>query len=699
MSEFLDLEQIDALSLVSETGAVNIEAANELASMVTNVSEAHDTYYNTLARQWEANILFYQGDQYLVQNVDNGRWSRIPRNRYLDSVPRRVNNQISPIVDSTVALFTKTKPNCDVEPNSNDPVDKNAAALAGVIQDAKWEIDDEQQQLIKALYLGEFCGTAFRKDYWDETKGPMVNVNGVEQRAGDNVVQMLDPFRMRWDIYDESWFIESSLKPLWWVKNFDIQKPGFTGLSKTVKSNDRLTTLIDIQESLRTHVGQNTNPKRDTSGKVRIDECYIQPTKNHPKGIMMVLANGVPLFVNDSPYWDESSKNPYWHPYTIYRWKNLYFRAHGLEGITGMIPYQRAINATENLIALNIATNASPMWKIPINCGVEADHIPAVPGGTIKYNPVGSQSVGPDRVPGISLPSEVFNFLNIQKADLQAFTGLNDVLRGIQPSGVNTASQLAMLQEQSFSRFGPDMQNLEDFIEKGQQKKLLLIQHFYKEVRPDLVSQLKSLNRDNLDVEIKAFIGSDLRDNVNVRIETGSTLPRLKSMEQALYKELAGGGMLGPIDPMSNPIGNSEFLKELGVKKFTTQSNVDVEKANWVNGVLKTMNDDALSGAPQTLEYPRLQLWELNPQTILIHEKVLTDFMKRPNFKDEAGAFNTRYQEIQQAKMAVMPPPIPPVPMPPQGNGEAQELTPQGQNSPPVQASEPVQNLPMQAQA
>lgn len=693
MSATLDLEKIDSLSLENETHL------KELASLIVGVCNENQSYFSALARDWEYCIRFYQGDQYLTYNDVTGRWQSAPSNKYLDAVPRRVNNYIQPNLDALVALFTKGKPNCDIPANSTDVTDRDAAKLAGVLQDAKWELDEEQEKLIKALFISSICGTVFRKDSWNPSIGPKIQVKDeatgqmVENTAGDNEVSIIDPFRMLFDVQDETWFIESSLKPLWWVRlNYDQTGNGFTGLAKTVKEQKHLTTMLDLQVGLKTFTGKQViRESDDLKGMVRFDECYIQPTKNHPEGVMIILAGGVPVFASASPYWDHASRYPFWHPYTPYKWKELYFRSHGQGAVSGMIPYQRAINAIENFIALNIAVNVSPIWTSPIGCGVEADHILGKPGLVLKYNPVGAGGAGPQRMPGSGLPSDVFNYLGTLKQDLQMFVKMNDVLRGIQPKGVGTAAQLQMLLEQSFSTFGPDIQRLDKFIEKGQTKKLLLIQRFYKQYRPDLVSQLKAINKDNLDVEIRNFLGADLHDNVNVRIEAGSTLPRLKAFQTQNYKELAQMGMFGPIDPMTNPVGNAEFLEEMGVTKFATQSNTDVKRANWVNSVLKEISEQISSGQQPTTQYPQFQPWELNPQVLMIHEKVLTDFMKSPSFNDQSGVFMQRYNEIQQIKgmlaaqaaQAQAAQAQPPQPL--QGGPSPQELTPQGQGLPPVE--------------
>jgi hypothetical protein len=125
-------------------------------------------------------------------------------------------------------------------------------------------------------------------------------------------------------------------------------------------------------------------------------------------------------------------------------------------------------------------------------------------------------------------------------------------------------------------------------------------------------------------------------------------------------------GLLGPMDPQSNPIGNQQLLEKFGIEKFDAELNADVKRAKWVNSTLTSIN----RGESGPEDYPPVLPFD-NYQ---IHFKVLTDQMKSPTFKDEMGMFQRRLFELVQR----MQPPPPPL-APPGVEGEPPEASPPGE--------------------
>ncbi len=630
--------------------------------MVEDVYKGSQPYLVNLAMKWEENIRFFMGDQYIYFNETRRRFEPIPVTKFNQFLPRPVTNLILPIIQTLTSIFTRQKPSATVRANSNDESDVNAAKLADRIQDAKWEIDEETLKHITAVLIALICGTVIRKDFWDSSKGPVSGMLG--ENVGDSDVEMIDPFRFIPDLNGESYFIEANLQPISWIKQqYGKMEFGYTGLAEKVKEDTGLSAVMQLHQRLKTASGTGSNwgsseSSTDLKGFSVLKEAYIKPTKNHPSGIMIVVADGKTLYARECPYFDPRYSDS-WHPYTFFHYQKIPFRWHGLSIVDNLLKLQQRLNSIDALIILNRMTMAIPQWLKPIGCGVQEGYLSGAPGLEIPYNPVGANGVKPEKLLGTGLPGDIIKERQDVIEAMHRISGDNEVLSGLRPEGVNTAAAMNMVLEQSFSKFNPITQSFEKFIEKGQTKKLRLIASKYKEQRPEFIAQLKSMNKDNLDVEIKDFIGADLQDNVNVRIEAGSSLPRSKIVEQQTYQELAKNGAFGPIDPIQNPMGNQEFLEKFGLQPITTELNADVKKAKWVNSVLTSVN----RGEMPPEKIPPIEDFD----NIQIHLKVLTDRMKSPSFEDPMGVFRARYGDLMgrfQAAQAMS------VPTFPQGEGQ-----------------------------
>lgn len=630
----LDLQKIDQMDLSSP------ESLSQLAIMIDDCYKGSQSYMHALAMKWEESIRFFMGDQYIRYVRERRGFEPIPETKYNEFIPRPVTNFILPIVQTLTSLFTRQKPNASVFENSRDSQDINAAKLAGRIQDAKWESDEEQIKLIKAAVIAIICGHVFRKDYWDSTLGPVSSL--LSGPVGDNAVDILDPFRIIPDLQSGSYFIETTIHPISWIKSqYGVQGPGYTGLADSIKEEENLSGVMELHNRLRTSIGFSTDAPGFRSGENTLKghsvllEAYIHPTQRYRNGLMVVVSNRKTLFVNNSPYFNPNIPDS-WHPYTDCPYQNHPFRFHGISLVEQLIPLQKRLNAIDSLIILNRMTMAMPQWLIPTGSMAPEGYISGQPGLNIPHTP----GLEPKKVQGVGLPGDIYKERQSIIEEMYRIAGTNEVVDGQRPDGVNTASGLNLLLEQSFSKFSPFTQAWEKFLEKGQTKKLMLIASKYREPRPDFINRLKSLNKENLDIEIKDFVGADLRDNVSVRIEAGSSLPRSKAAEQSSYKELAGMGLFGALDPVSNPIGNKQFLEKFGVTPIENQMNMDVEKAKWVVSVLVGINRGEL---PPTA-YPPFDPID----NVDIQFSILSNKMKTPEFKDTLGVFQRKLQELNQ---------------------------------------------------
>lgn len=677
----LDIKKIDGLNLE------NNDDLNWLGKHVEGIYNTTMPYIERLACTWDENIRFFEGDQYIYYNETERSWQVIPITKFNDWIPRPTTNYILPIVMTLTSLLTRTKPTARVFSNSDDDSDEGAARFAEKLTAAKWEIDNEQEKLIDAAMIALLCGTVFREDSWNYCKGKKIDTSdlkagekeepvettgeeveeGVEKPdemdlgsedvgesddadevyVGDNEVNIYSPFEVIPDIENDSFIFKAVVKSLSDISLiYDKKGRGYTGKANEVKAQNNLSTVLTYRERLRVSTGglyPTSTTEMKFSDSAVLVEFYLKPTKKHRKGLYVVEAGGIPLFVSESPCFDEDSGD--WHPFTETTWIRSPLRRHGISCVENIVPKQRRINGIDSLIILNRETMVSPQWFIPNGMGIPEGSVSGRPGLVIRGN-VRAAGIMPQKLNGVPLPPSVAQEREQQVMDMHIIAMDNEVMSGNQPSGVSTAQALNLLMEQTYNKFNPITQRWEKFIEDGQQKKLRLLQKKYIEPRKEVLGLMKELNGGVLDLDVVDFSQTNLTDNLRIRIEAGSSLPRSKAAENEDLKDLAGKGLFGPIDPVQNPVGNREFLEKLGFGAFEVAKNPDIEKAKYNVRVLTKINKGQLP-----LEaFPKMTPFD----DIDIHMKVLVNEMKRPEFKDTQEVFKAKFDELNQAKEAIL---------------------------------------------
>lgn len=627
---------------------------------IEGLASVVSTHYNTssgsidaLAKIWNENIRFYEGDQHIYYNDVTRQYDKIPTTNYNEFIPRPVTNYIFPIVNTMTAFLTKNRPQVNARENSTQDEDINRAKLCDALADAKWEIDDETMRHVDAAKMSMLVSTVFRKDYWDTSGPETVEVpdgNGKVQvmPLGEDKVSILSPFEVFpdpnavSDIDAGQYIYEARMQNVEWIKeNYAKKGNGYTGLADEVEPNKKVQAVLGYAERLKGSTGKSglTSSAPSTEDGCVAIELYVRPNRKHKKGITIVVADEKCIFAGETRYTYGNSIN--WHPYTSFSFARHPFRALGLTLVEHLVPMQRRINAIDSLIILTRMLMASPQWLIPKGSKIPDNYISGAPGLCIEYTR-GMKGERPERLQGNGADNSVYQERDKAVEEIHRIAGSNEVMSGLRPEGVTTASGLNILLEQSYTQHAPLIQSWEKFIEKGQTKKLNLIRRFYKEPRKDLINRIKALNKDSLEVQIDdTFTGQALGDNIDIRVEAGSSLPRSKLVEQSQLQELGQAGLLGPITPQENPIANREFLRRFGITDFPTPMNRDVMRAKWENSMLRQKKFN------QAVVLP-IDNHEL-------HLTVLTDEMKRPEFytrnDEEIIAGYIRHKEEHEAEI------------------------------------------------
>lgn len=614
--------------------ALNLDLSQEndpeqLARSIEQFYKNDSVVKTQLGRNWERNQMMLDGQQWIIweenQNT-GGMWKQLKVSRENEYIPRPVTNIMFDAYQTLKGYLLKTKPRITVRPNSQTNRDKSAAKLANLVSETNYERlgEDENYEYAASVLVG--YGTVFKKSYWDTSYAQLAKVpRMVEQPSvdpatgqvvgsqlvpavdetgqpivdevplGDVNTDVIEPYRIALDplamtLTKARWIMEYSIQPLDWIRTvYGKQKDGYTGRVDEVKAETNLNNSMRRFFQLKTSSGVRNGMQIDAGGAAAdtslqntavVKEYYERPTQANPKGRLIVVANGIPLYVGESPC--QGPELGDWHPYSGCRWELVPGRFWGKSPLDDGAEIQKQLNSIDATVILTRKTMAIPQKLIPLGIGVEPGSWTGRPGLEKFYRADGAGGAKPEIIPSAGVHESVFVEREKKIEDFKAITGAIDILKGDRPPGVTAASALSMLYEVGTGKLFPVLGRWKRFVESDQKKQLRLIANKYKEPRPEFIRMLMLKNQSLSEQEINNFIGEDLNDNCNVVIEAGSNVPKLQAAEQALLLEVAQTGSLA----LDQPANRAEFNERLGIGGFDNDVGPDTRRAEWENDLL-----------------------------------------------------------------------------------------------------------------
>lgn len=543
-----------------------------------------------LAKIWEENIRFIEGDQYIRYNARVQSYEPIPDRIDREYVPRANDNQLFLRADIARSNLTRQNPIFNVTANSSDPKSEKLAKVSLAVHDARSEIDEDSEKAGDAADWAVATGNAFWKVAWvptskipqiDENGKPVVDVlgNPVMIPLGDVEERVISPFRIAPDKYATSLrecevIMEYSIQRLSDVRDwYNVQGEGYTGEAATLGEEEvDASDILKIDEALKDYRDEN---KKGLTEVVILKEVYVRPSEELPCGRMIVSANDKLLYIADSPYAKCDKK--YWHPYSHFRYKTQPGKFWGITPTTQGVRLQRRLNAIDTMMILHRQTMALGQWLIPKG-SVADGAISGRVGLKIHYKP-GLGGTKPEKVTGTSLGQDFFLEREKTISGMDTLFGTADIMQGKAPGEVTSGVSLEMLREMQFSRFNPMYQRWEKALERNSQLRLTLIARKQSVNNEAFTTILRRKLRQLTGLDIQQFVGADLQDNTNIRIQAGSTIPKSSAAKQANLLKFGEAGLLG--DLVQDPLRNQLFLGEFSIDNFKTTTNVDFEKTKY----------------------------------------------------------------------------------------------------------------------
>lgn len=525
--------------------------------VITWTKSAHmrcRTIRQQIERQWYINLAFYTGRQNVaVIPISSASSAATGVRLYIPPAPyyraRPVINRIRPVIRTELAKLTAQKPSATIVPASSEDKDLAAAQVGEQIWDTVYREKKIKSTFRRSILWTLTTGNGFMKTYWDPKK---LDAAG---NPGDFCYEMVTPFHLFFpdmlveDIEDQPYIIHIQTKSPEWVR---LNYPGIKAQPNVMEANDVLN------DSFLQLVGAGDFRKN----AILCYEVWAKPGQIEflPQGGMFtIIGDQVVQFMEGNPYLHKQ------YPFVKFpHIPNGRFYADSI--ITDLVPVQREYNRSRGQVIEN-KNKMAHLQLLAAEGSIDASRITTEPGQVIQYK-LGFPP--PEPMPLQNLPPYVMEEIERLLLDFEDISGQHQVSKGQVPPGVTAATAISFLQEQDESMLSVTFDAIEEAFEKIGYQTLCYVKQYWQSPRI-----VRAVGRDQ-QFNVRSFAGADLRDNTDIRIEAGSSLPTSKSAKQALLMDLMSQGFIPPEKGL-------ELMEVGGVQRLYEEIQTDSAQATREN--------------------------------------------------------------------------------------------------------------------
>jgi hypothetical protein len=461
-------------------------------------------------------------------------------------------NRILPTLQNRTARMCKLPPKYEVRPNSSEVEDKEGAELGISIINHYWDAEDLNRKRIDLYMWKQQCGHAYVKVCWDADKGRKMQdpMTGEVIKEGDIRIDVVSAFELYPDpvakTLDECAFvIHAKVRPLNYFKS--------TYGEKGMQIKEEQVSLMGLQYQQRIN-SMNAQGGSETANSA-IKNCAVEkvyyeaPSIKYPEGRMITwcgqtLLDDKPLPVGEIPFvkFDDIIVGGKYYSEAI---------------VTHMRPVQEQINILINKRASWVNKLIAGKYSVPRGAGLAQEAMDDESGEIVEYDPVPNAADGgrPQPVQVPMIPQYAYTEEDRLLNALYEIAGVSDVARGQIPSSSISGVGMQILLEADATRIGIITEADEHSWAKVGRLILLYAQKYIQNER--LLKQAS-----NQGYRVSSFLGADIKDNTDVIVRRGSTLPNSQAMMRQDILNIYERGLFGdPADAAvrENVLGLLEF--------------------------------------------------------------------------------------------------------------------------------------------
>lgn len=642
---------------------------------------AQNDYYLGFYQTWTKVVLFLLGRQWL-------RWLEGPRRYTADTdVPpwrqQPVTNLVYAIYRTIAAKMTKQRPTLEVVPPSGDSEDREAANLGQSVLEYLWRALKAPQKMRRALGWYLCTGQVFLRVHWDPDAGKMVPLtqkvevpvprgDGPEPLTddegnpvtedkdcpcdakgnpitredgsydfdaqpalvpeGDIALDYEDPMSVRYnpDALDEDDAEEMYVAKLWpkakAARHFGVKEDELTsGDAEERAFYDDLIAAGASGAGFMSAAGMwsamvGADKSEAIGQRCLVLEYYAKPCAEYPEGRHWITIGPKKVWPKESaefPTGEAPLPNGFWPPLIPVTALPIPGQPQAMGALAQVVPLNEQLNVLDGKIAEHEVTMAmGGKWVVsPEDNNLTIDSDPAQVLKSKGY----AQGRPPMQVTLKALPTEIYGERNVLLDKVRLVASLSEADLGKRPEGVSAGRAFLVLQEVTDSVIGPDLDAWAQAFEEVGRRQLVLAQRYYREQRTIRI------RGDNGQWEIRSFEGADLRDGMDVRVQSASMFPwsktaqldtKLSVLER--FKELV-------IDPDTGLVNRDKLARFLdvsgtGLSTFESDEDPDLVEVQREHAMF-----EAYDPAKGEMQLPQPGFWQAHAKHLAEHY----DFLKR----------------------------------------------------------------------
>jgi hypothetical protein len=475
--------------------------------------------------KWYVSRAFYKDEQYVFWNTTTGSLNRRPQEDVRRV--RLVDNQIKPRVRKQQAKLLRLRPRAEVLPNTTERSDIDAAELGtDLLKHLHRTLKADKVARHVANWITT-TGNAFVVDYWDKDKKEIA-LDVDSPFSWYLPVQSFGPT----DIQEMPWAIRAKLRGIDWIK--DTYGKDVTPESWTADQN----ILLMMRDADSTASGLEVTHIPSAIVK----ECWIKPTKKYPKGDYFVVANNVMLHKGTFPNYGSAEEPIYEYPVTHFRDITIPGLFWGQATMESAIPLQKDWNRVRSSVIEWVRSMAKGKWLAMKGQQLSPTALDNEHGEVVEF--AFQRGFVPQQARIVPLPQAVFQALDANKQSMMDIFSQHEVTQAQNRSDLRSAAMVAMLLEQDDTAPAMTYHDFEDNWASMWKHVLMIAQKYYDTTR--IIKVVGS----GQDVKMTSFVGTDLKDNTDVFVATGTHLPENRLAKQAVIMERFTAGLYGNVqDP------------------------------------------------------------------------------------------------------------------------------------------------------
>ena len=528
-----------------------------------NKAWTNDPVVKNFHEYWKEWIKWFEGDQYTLVNKETGKLEDITP--YVERETKNVYNRILPIIRQQWGEL-RYDHQFYLEPNTLEREDIRAAKIGSMLVEWTNYNGKFKRKINLAKLYALIMGNVFWKEFWNRNLvGYVSKDNGktLAEVKGDVDYDMVNAFNCRPDPKGTSrnawrWFTEGKSLPVELIaEEFGIEKRDIPSETKSDNVGTGLFERENIEES-------------DEPTAIR-KEYYERPTKDHPKGRMLVIVGQWLMYEDDNP--NPKQQIPYFHfkgilPMIDQLWGDSSVRI-GQDA-------QRQFNRLCSMVDEKLE-HYDVKAMIPFGSLRDGDLRAFKRGGVdyVVYNPrIGTPYY--QNPPGIS--GDMISWISRQENEIETQMSVRKVSLGELPKYASRASGVLFqgLKQQDEVVLLPTIEDWDGVLEDVMRFRLELIEQHYT------LPRIVKIFGKKVETSIAFFKGADLHGNTDVRVKPGVDIFTNKMMKREIV------GMLIEKGVIQDPKEAFELMQTGGIEEYLEDQFIDRKQHSRHLEIMKT---------------------------------------------------------------------------------------------------------------